>query len=80
VRFAASGVERADDGRSLLEQAESAGLTPEFGCRLGICHTCTQHKVAGGTVDLRSGRRCDAPGTTVPICVSVPAGDVVLDL
>jgi stearoyl-CoA 9-desaturase NADPH oxidoreductase len=80
VRFAASGVERADDGRSLLEQAESAGLTPEFGCRLGICHTCTQHKVAGGTVDLRSGRRCDAPGTSVQICVSVPAGDVVLDL
>jgi stearoyl-CoA 9-desaturase NADPH oxidoreductase len=80
VRFAASGIERADDGRSLLDQAEDEGLTPEFGCRMGICRTCTQHKVAGGTVDLRNGRRSDAPEEQVQICVSVAAGDVVIDL
>jgi stearoyl-CoA 9-desaturase NADPH oxidoreductase len=80
VRFAASGIERPDDGRSLLDQAEEEGLAPEFGCRMGICRTCTQHKVAGGTVDLRNGRRSDAPEEQVQICVSVAAGDVVLDL
>jgi stearoyl-CoA 9-desaturase NADPH oxidoreductase len=80
VRFAASGIERQDDGRSLLDQAEDEGLAPEFGCRMGICRACTQHKVAGGTVDLRNGRRSDAPEEQVQICVSVAAGDVVLDL
>ena len=80
VRFAASGLERADDGRPLLEQAESEGLTPEFGCRMGICHSCTSHKVAGATIDLRNGRRSDGADEKVQLCVSVPAGDVVLDL
>lgn len=80
VRFAASDLEVVDDGRSLLEQAETAGLAPEFGCRLGICHTCTHHKVAGGTLDLRSGRRSDASEEQIQLCVSVAAGDVVLDL
>jgi len=80
IRFATSGIERSDDGRSLLEQAEDEGLAPESGCRMGICRTCTQHKVAGGTVDLRNGRRSDAPEEQVQICVSVAAGDVILDL
>lgn len=80
IRFATSEIERPDDGRSLLEQAEDEGLAPEFGCRMGICRTCTQHKVAGGTLDLRNGRRSDAPEEQVQICVSVAAGDVVLDL
>jgi stearoyl-CoA 9-desaturase NADPH oxidoreductase len=80
VRFASSGVEREDDGRPLLEQAESEGLTPVFGCRMGICRTCTQRTVSGATVDLRNGRRTVAPEAQVQICVSVPAGDVVLDL
>lgn len=80
IRFTASGIERPDDGRSLLDQAEDEGLAPEFGCRMGICRTCTQHKVAGGTLDLRNGRRSDEPEEQVQICVSVAAGDVILDL
>jgi stearoyl-CoA 9-desaturase NADPH oxidoreductase len=80
IRFATSGIERPDDGRSLLEQAEDEGLSPESGCRMGICRTCTQHKVAGGTLDLRNGRRSDAPEEQVQICVSVAAGDVILDV
>ena len=80
VRFAASDLEIDDDGRPLLDQAEDAGLEPEFGCRMGICRTCTRGKVAGGIVDLRTGRRSDAPEEPIQICVSVAAGDVVLDL
>ncbi|MDT5257411.1 MAG: stearoyl-CoA 9-desaturase oxidoreductase, partial [Mycobacterium sp.] len=44
ITFADSGIDAVDDGRSLLEQAESAGLTPQNGCRMGICHTCTRRK------------------------------------
>jgi stearoyl-CoA 9-desaturase NADPH oxidoreductase len=80
VRFEASDLEVVDDGRSILEQAEAAGLTPEHGCRMGICHSCTRRKPAGSVLDLRSGRRSDAPDEDVQICVNVPAGDVVLDL
>jgi stearoyl-CoA 9-desaturase NADPH oxidoreductase len=80
VRFAASELEVDDDGGSLLEQAEAAGLTPEHGCRMGICHTCTLRKSAGAVLDLRSGRRSDAPDEDIQICVSVACGDVVLDL
>jgi stearoyl-CoA 9-desaturase NADPH oxidoreductase len=80
IRFERSDLEVTDDGRSLLEQAEAAGLTPENGCRMGICHTCTRFKPAGAVTDLRDGRVSDAPDSRVQLCVTVPAGDVVLDL
>lgn len=80
VRFDASDLEVEDDGGTLLEQAEAAGLAPEFGCRMGICHSCTRTKIAGGVVDLRNGRRSATPGEKLQICVSAADGDVVLDL
>lgn len=80
ITFADSGVDAADDGRSLLEQAESAGLTPQSGCRMGICHTCTRRKTAGTVRNLITGAVSTAPGEDVQICVSVPVGDVELAL
>lgn len=80
VRFEASDLEVTDDGRPLIDQAEQVGLTPEFGCRMGICKTCTRRKVAGGVIDLRNGRRSDAPEEPIELCVSVAAGDVIIDL
>ncbi|MGA8327948.1 MAG: FAD-binding oxidoreductase, partial [Mycobacterium sp.] len=55
VTFADSSVDIVDDGRSLLEQAESAGLKPESGCRMGICHTCTRRKTSGVVRNLTTG-------------------------
>ncbi|MFZ1414824.1 MAG: pyridoxamine 5'-phosphate oxidase family protein [Defluviicoccus sp.] len=52
VRFAASQVEAewtADKG-TLLELAEAAGLSPNFGCRAGICGTCAT-RLSCGAVD-----------------------------
>jgi ferredoxin-NADP reductase len=80
VTFADSGIDVVDDGRSLLEQAESAGLTPENGCRMGICHTCTRRKTAGTVRNLITGAVSTAPDDDVQICVSVPVGDVDLSL
>jgi ferredoxin-NADP reductase len=80
VTFADSGVDVVDDGRSLLEQAESAGLTPENGCRMGICHTCTRRKTAGTVRNLITGAVSTGPDEDVQICVSVPVGDVDLSL
>lgn len=80
VRFGRSDVSRANSGATLLEQAEGAGLTPEFGCRMGICHTCTCRKLSGRVRDVRSGELSSAEAESIQLCVSVPAGDVELDL
>jgi ferredoxin-NADP reductase len=80
VSFADSGIEVVDDGRSPLEQAESAGLTPDSGCRMGICHTCTRRKTCGVVRNLTTGAVSTAPDEDVQICVSVPVGDVGLAL
>jgi ferredoxin-NADP reductase len=44
ITFAASGNTVANSGRTLLEQAEDAGLSPGYGCRMGICFSCTRRK------------------------------------
>lgn len=80
VTFSDSRVDVVDDGRPLLEQAESAGLSPESGCRMGICHTCTRRKTAGTVRNLITGAVSTAPDEDVQICVSVPVGDVDLSL
>jgi stearoyl-CoA 9-desaturase NADPH oxidoreductase len=80
VSFARSGERISNNGRSLLEQAEQAGLSPQFGCRMGICHTCTCRKTAGTVRNLVSGEVSSAEEEDIQICVSVPAGDVELAL
>ncbi|BBX64481.1 oxidoreductase [Mycobacterium saskatchewanense] len=80
ITFADSGIDVIDDGRPVLEQAEAAGLTPENGCRMGICHTCTRRKIAGTVRNLTTGAVSTCPDEDVQICVSVPVGDVDLSL
>lgn len=80
VSFADSKVDVTDDGRSLLEQAESAGLKPQNGCRMGICHTCTRRKTSGTVRNLVTGAVSTAPDEDVQICVTVPVGDVDIAL
>lgn len=67
------------DGRSLLEQAESAGLQPLSGCRMGICHTCVCPKTSGSTRNLLTGEVSSQP-ESIRLCISVPVGDVSIDL
>lgn len=80
IRFAASGEAVANTGRTLLEQAEEAGLSPEFGCRMGICHTCTCTKTAGSVRNALTGAVSDLEDEEIQICVSVAVGDVELNL
>jgi ferredoxin-NADP reductase len=80
VSFAASGREAANSGLALLEQAEDAGLTPDHGCRMGICNTCSCRKTAGTVRNVLTGALSSAGEEQIRICVSVPVGDVALDL
>jgi ferredoxin-NADP reductase len=78
LRFTASGASAPIGDGTLLEQAEQAGLSPEFGCRMGICHTCTCRKTAGTVKNLKTGEVSSEEDEDIQICVSVPLGDVAL--
>ena len=80
IRFAGSGVEVPNSGASLLEQAEQAGLQPRFGCRMGICHTCTCRKLAGTHKNLITGEVSSRPDEEIQLCVSAALGDLTVDL
>jgi len=80
VSFTASAREAANSGLALLEQAEDAGLAPDHGCRMGICNTCSCRKTAGTVRNVISGGLSSAGEEQIRICVSVPVGDVALDL
>lgn len=79
VAFARSGASAPSVG-TILETAEAAGLSPAFGCRRGICGTCTTTKASGVVRDLVTGRRSDADAGPIRPCVSVACGDVVVEL
>ena len=80
LRFSGAGRDVANDGRPILEQAETAGLAPEFGCRMGICHTCVRPLRCGTVRDLVSGELVTGDGQDIRICVSTPVGDADVDL
>ncbi len=70
----------ANDGGSLLEQAEAAGLRPESGCRMGICHSCSCTKLSGRVRDLVTGQLSGDSEESIRLCVSAAEGDVTLEL
>ena len=80
LRFLRSDREAPVADGTLLEQAEAAGLSPEFGCRMGICHTCTCRKAAGAVRNLRTGEVSNEENEDIQLCISAPAGDVALEL
>lgn len=80
VTFSDSGIELTDDGRPLLNQAEDAGLTPESGCRMGICFSCTRRKNSGVVRNVVTGAVSSPDEEDVQICVTAPVGDVDIAL
>ena len=79
VRFKRSGRECANSGKPLLEQAEEAGLSPEHGCRMGICFSCTQLKTAGRVRNAKTGEISGEEDEEIQLCISVPVGDVEIN-
>lgn len=80
VVFSRSEVEAANSGETLLEQAEAAGLKPEFGCRMGICFSCVANKTEGTVRNVLTGETSSLPDEEIRICVTSPVGDCVVDL
>ncbi|MGI8903320.1 MAG: ferredoxin reductase [Solirubrobacteraceae bacterium] len=80
IRFLRSERDAAICEGSLLEQAEAAGLSPRFGCRMGICHTCTCRKATGAVRNVLTGELSEEEDEVIQLCVSIPAGDVALEI
>lgn len=87
VYFTASAKEArwTPDSGSLLELAESRGLSPEFSCRGGSCGTCKTRRVSGQVHYPRPPAELPAEDMVL-ICCAVPAAGeegvqpLVLDL
>jgi ferredoxin-NADP reductase len=81
IKFLKSDCEVESDGnKPILESGEEAGLELPFGCRMGICHTCTGKLVSGRLRDLRSGEVDQCEGEMVRTCVHAPEGPVEIEL
>jgi ferredoxin-NADP reductase len=80
LSFSRAGTSTANSGASILEQAEAAGLTPESGCRMGICLTCVCRKSEGTVRNVLTGEESSLPDEDIRICVSAPVGDVAVEL
>jgi ferredoxin-NADP reductase len=81
VTFATSNKTAEVDGATtLLEAGEELGIGMPYGCRMGICHTCTLTLVEGRAIDLRNGEQHEGPNTKIQTCVSAVAGNCTLDI
>ena len=88
IVFAASGKEArwTSEAGSLLDLAETRGLSPEFSCRKGNCGTC-RTRILKGTVTYAKSPSYKVRDGEALICIAVPAatdagqdGAVHLDL
>jgi ferredoxin-NADP reductase len=69
-----------DGATTVLEAGEEAGIGMPFGCRMGICHTCTLTMIEGKVRDMRNGDEFYDPNERVQTCVTVPVGDCKFDI
>lgn len=76
LTFDDANLEADNSGATILEQAEAAGLKPEFGCRMGVCNTCVVKKNHGAVRHIISNEISANTDETIKICVNVPIGDV----
>src|SRR5690606_42049249 len=53
---------------TLLEIAEAAGLKPQYGCRMGICHQCSCRKTSGTVINRLTGKASGPGEESVQLC------------
>jgi ferredoxin-NADP reductase len=79
VRFVRSN-RSAKGGGPILPMAETAGVNPQSGCRMGICRSCVCRKVSGTTRDVRTGELSSEGNVDIQLCINAAVGSVEIDL
>jgi ferredoxin-NADP reductase len=81
ITFANSGKTIEVDGATtLLEAGEKVGVGMPYGCRIGICHTCTVVMASGRIKDLRNGEEHSDANEAIQTCVTAACSDLVLNV
>jgi len=71
---------QSSPSRTILEEAEAAGLKPVSACRTGICRSCRCKKTSGTTVNLMTGEESNEAGDYILPCVSVAKTATTIEL
>lgn len=81
VTFARSGaVVPIASGKTVLDLAESAGVSIDTMCRAGVCGTCRTRLASGSvTGDFEALDHADRAAGWILACVAVPSGDCVVE-
>lgn len=66
--------------QTLLELAEQAKTKPQSGCRMGVCHQCKCKKQQGVVYNTLTDSYSDTGEENIQLCVSIPVGEVTLEL
>jgi len=66
--------------KTLLDMAESVGLKPVSGCRIGVCHQCICKKKQGRVFNIKTKKYSESGSEEIQLCLSVPVGHVELEL
>jgi len=83
VRFNRSGLDaewHVEDGDTLLDMAEAAGLNPAYACRTGACQTCECALISGDVAYDPVPSVQPAPGKVLICCARPNSPRVELDL
>lgn len=82
IVFAKSGVTAMwnPDCESLLDFAEEQGLTPDFGCRAGACHSCLCNLLAGAIDYFEEPENFNENEGAVLLCCAKPKTNPILDI
>lgn len=70
---------RVSSEQSLLEALEDAGLQPNYGCRMGICNSCSCSQTSGESVNQLNGAPLRGAGA-LRLCVSRAQSNIELDI
>ncbi|NIV75325.1 MAG: MOSC domain-containing protein [Gammaproteobacteria bacterium] len=81
ITFARSGVTAAWDPQceTILDLAEQHGMSPDYSCRSGICHTCMCALVEGEVEYVEEPLDPPDPGCVL-ICCSRPRSTLLIDV
>lgn len=65
---------------SILEQLEANNISAKYGCRMGLCKQCQCTKNSGIVFNKLTGKFSESTEEVIQICVSIPVGEVSIQL
>lgn len=71
---------QSSPSKTILEEAEEAGLSPASACRTGICRSCRCKKTSGTTVNLLTGEESTGDNDYILPCVSIAKTAATIEL